>query len=40
MPGSDFEDFTETLIISKVLDEFQKNFDTTRRNGQTSKHPV
>ena len=33
MPGSDFEDFTEKSITSKVLNEFQKNFDTTRKNG-------
>ena len=36
MPGPDFEDFTEKSIISKVLSEFQKNFNKARRNSQTS----
>ena len=32
MTGTDFEDFAEMSITSKVLTEFQKNFDTTRTN--------
>ena len=36
MTGSDYELFTENPITPKLVEQFQKNFDTTRRNSCSS----